>query len=88
MSLAILDAPTILPSTLLTGEIVKETHIRLPFLRCRTVSGREQMQQIAAYSIVPAPAIRRASRLAAATAKQSSDRPLPEGALPFATAVV
>ena len=38
MSLAIFDAPTILPSAFLTGETVSETTIRLPFLRCRTVS--------------------------------------------------
>jgi hypothetical protein len=38
MSLEIFDAPTILPSAFLTGEMVRETTIRLPFLRCLTVS--------------------------------------------------
>ena len=38
MSRAIFDAPTILPSAFLTGETVNETAIRLPCLRCRTVS--------------------------------------------------
>ncbi len=38
MSLAIFEAPTIFPLALLTGETVRETTIRLPSLRCRTVS--------------------------------------------------
>ena len=38
MSRAIFDAPMILPSALLTGEIVRDTSTRLPSFRNRTVS--------------------------------------------------
>jgi hypothetical protein len=38
MSLAIFDAPTILPAASLTGETVSETAIKLPCLRRRRVS--------------------------------------------------
>ena len=38
MSRAIFDAPTILPSLFLIGEMVSDTSTRLPSLRSRTVS--------------------------------------------------